>query len=1022
MNGSTNKVNHITASTIEAFDLRNFIDRLEPTKEKNRYICPVCGGNNLTISDDPSKVPPPYQCWNNCDCADIREAVAPWEEKTGRRTGARPKKKATPQPKEKIPAPLPIPFNTKLVLLSQRATDAPQPQKPSYIPKPVKAKASENVVTAMETVYKYSETQSVVRFDWEDKEKDKGRDKTFVQTHIDSNGRIIWRKGDAPWYGYKQDEATDAAEETLGTPAILWVEGEKNVEIARSVGIAAISAQGSNWREADLRVILDRLKEDLGQPVQIFLTDNDNNGTGDKKGETFALACRKAGLPFLVIPCRRICHNIPNKGDIEQILQNMDGDELIKLLQQQILGIIETQAEPEPVESESEQEIPESNPDVAFTQKALNFLYGDKPWISADGKLYYWDGNHYRHSPDSVERPKIASYCDSFVVFVNGAGGRKRPTYPYANPAKVEEVLRWVKMRVEINPDLLNQGGINCTNGVIGVKWENGLPVRYIEAHDPKKHYFTYEPLVEYNAFADTTDCERLLECLDEPQQQVLLRVLGASIDLPAVRKCRGREIRILLACGLGSNGKDALRQTVSIIFGHKGMTSVSLADFAQYDEGRKFAVSSLRNSRVNWASENPQTARLDTIQSLKLLATGNVLHSERKGIDHIEFTPNAVAIFNLNHVPSLQGTIQAIQDRFAVLEFRKTFKKNPNLEDPSELQADPRFAYDDEFVRTNVAPAFLNKMLDALEALIAEGIDYECTTDAFRAIQKENNHLIQFCEDIGLVYGDKTMTAMDIWVHLEQWYINNGTLTVEDDGKKRIWAEQAKPSDKNVKAPNQVLARIRQIFPKAKLVTVPHPSGKKNVQALQGLSIITQNTPTPVETDSHPNSTPIPPQSPPQQILTNQGFHPTHPSLNDIGVEKKNDISSSSIEEPIEEENTVDPKVEKNPPSLGWVGCDAHSASVSGLSTGVETGVETGVGEKSPQSETSEPISLLMVEETGGDIAPFVGCMVEVRCVVTGKVKYFGEMIGYDDKNGLITINTSDGEKLADYRESFVL
>ncbi|MFL9458007.1 hypothetical protein AB0758_44160 [Tolypothrix bouteillei VB521301_2] len=70
----------------------------------------------------------------------------------------------------------------------------------------------------------------------------------------------------------------------------------------------------------DLR-ILERLKEDLGQPVQIFLTDNDANGTGDKKGETFALACRKAGLPFLVIPCRK---NLPQlyrkvKGDIEQI-------------------------------------------------------------------------------------------------------------------------------------------------------------------------------------------------------------------------------------------------------------------------------------------------------------------------------------------------------------------------------------------------------------------------------------------------------------------------------------------------------------------------------------------------------------------------------------------------------------------------------------------------------------------------------------------------------------------------------
>ncbi|BCL40308.1 hypothetical protein [Nostoc sp. MS1] len=67
-------------------------------------------------------------------------------------------------------------------------------------------------------------------------------------------------------------------------------------------------------------------------------------------------------------------------------------------------------------------------------------------------------------------------------------------------------------------------------------------------------------------------------------------------------------------------------------------MTSCSLADFVAYDEGRKFALAPLVNSRVNWASENPQTTRLDKIQSLKLFATGNVLHSERKGKDHIEY------------------------------------------------------------------------------------------------------------------------------------------------------------------------------------------------------------------------------------------------------------------------------------------------------------------------------------------------------------------------------------------------
>jgi putative DNA primase/helicase len=65
------------------------------------------------------------------------------------------------------------------------------------------------------------------------------------------------------------------------------------------------------------------------------------------------------------------------------------------------------------------------------------------------------------------------------------------------------------------------------------------------------------------------------------------------------------------------------------------------------------------------------------------------------------------------------------------------------------------------------------------------------------------------------------------------------------------------------------------------------------------------------------------------------------------------------------------------------------------------------------------EEISLLMIEENGGDVAGFVGCEVEVRCPFTGKVKYKGQMTGYDEKNGLIII---DGEKQAHYRESFAV
>ncbi|MBD1856591.1 MULTISPECIES: DUF3987 domain-containing protein [Leptolyngbya] len=71
-----------------SFDIRNFLDRLNPVKgKKDRYYCPVCNGNNLTINPNTGA----YQCWNSCENHDIREAIAPWKDKQQEAKPVRPK-------------------------------------------------------------------------------------------------------------------------------------------------------------------------------------------------------------------------------------------------------------------------------------------------------------------------------------------------------------------------------------------------------------------------------------------------------------------------------------------------------------------------------------------------------------------------------------------------------------------------------------------------------------------------------------------------------------------------------------------------------------------------------------------------------------------------------------------------------------------------------------------------------------------------------------------------------------------
>lgn len=979
-----------------SFDIRNFQDQLEPAKEKGKYICPVCGGHNLSIVPETGK----YQCFNNCECKDIRETIKPWDEVLAERQktnfSAAPNKNPI-RVKTVKPNPTPIPDGELgLIMLTEPATNIPQPQK-------LRSKRKGIPGHATETTYQYSPTQWIDRYEWADTSKEKGYDKSFRQWHRLPDGTPEMKKGDQPWGAYRIDEALASAKSVTGTSALLQHEGEGCVEVGRSHGLAGITFQGSGWDKKTITPEYQLLK-DSGIGLIIFLHDADD--TGLKKLQTCQDCADEVGIAFIGINPHDICPDLPYKSsDIKEILGQMEVPEFIRRLEQEIHAAVAQRKQL--AELQNLGDAPNhQDPVVSFIQIAYQTLYADKNWICAADKLYWHTGNHYEHSPDSREIKRITEFCNSFVV--ENEQGKK--TYPYASPSSVKKVLEWAKMRTGIEAELLNPPGINCTNGIVRPVWIGSKVLPRLDPHTPED-YFIYEPLIEYNPNADTTDCDRLLSCLDRPQQEILLRNLAASIDLQTVRKLRGREVKAILAVGLGSNGKDALRECVSIIYGENGLTSVSLADFQLYDEGRKFNLAPLMHSRVNWASENPQTSRIDKIQSLKLFVTGNKLHCERKGKDHIEFTPEAIGLFNLNETPALQGVMKAIQDRIAVLEFKKTFEKNPDPNNPNELQADPRFAYDKEFIITKVAPAFLNKMLKALNDLIEEGIDYECTTDAFYNLQKENNHLFDFIEAANIGYvPDKEITAKELWVRLEHYYTQTGTLTIDSDNNRRTWSEQVRPSDKNVKGINQVIARIAQLFPKAVKGTRYCDIAKRNIPVLKGIGIlsVTRTTLDSTRTTSAPLPAP--------ETTHYQDFRTTRTTFSDLQEKniEESEMKIQSLPIPMEkEEYATSTGAGDAEPLQNRENCCGESC-VSGADQ-----LESGAAESPREDENS--YSLLQIEKDGGDIAGFVGCQVEVRSL-SGAVKFAGEMINYDSKNGIVTVATSQGNRDASLCETFVI
>jgi putative DNA primase/helicase len=274
-------------------------------------------------------------------------------------------------------------------------------------------------------------------------------------------------------------------------------------------------------------------------------------------------------------------------------------------------------------------------------------------------------------------------------------------------------------------------------------------------------------------------------------------------------------------------------------------MTGKSLSDFKSYDMGRKFNLAGIEGSICNWASENTAKVDLDGIQSLKQFITGDPLDIERKGKDSYEYKSAAIFFANCNKLPSITGGTAAIDDRYGILRFDKTYARNA-IAAEGQLEADPRFKDDEKFILEQVAPAMLNKLLERFPLLLSEGIDYKATKDAMQKAQEESRHLWQFVRDVGIeVQTGGRIYIKGLWDLLQKWYVETGTLEIEEgsNGKnKLIWHDLPNKYDTPVKAVNQVFARFSEIYPK--LQKHKHTEGnsldpRKNQWYLSGIALV---------------------------------------------------------------------------------------------------------------------------------------------------------------------------------------
>jgi hypothetical protein len=336
--------------------------------------CPVCGRTKDTdcrISRDGKMV----LCHQNFDHAktlqpdlwhfdkpssDGRCGVYVFKEKEKTESIQPTARKSRVQKKKNQPTP--IPSGAKLLRLPAPG-QSPQPEQ---LAKDAPKRVPHN---AVQTTYEYSPTQKVVRYEWPDATNPKGRNKTYSQFHIDPDGKKNWTKGDAPWSAYRMDEVIELLKTVPDAEPIiiLMPEGEHNVDIARSIGIAGLTLQGSEWSDLETQRMLEALRA-TGKNVSIAkLRDNDD--TGIKKGKGVWLVARHIKFPCMVIDPRVIYPDIPEKGDIKEILEALGPDEFLKRLSAEIDS--QSQNPPADLQNSFEQESDDNLPAKSKTKLSM---------------------------------------------------------------------------------------------------------------------------------------------------------------------------------------------------------------------------------------------------------------------------------------------------------------------------------------------------------------------------------------------------------------------------------------------------------------------------------------------------------------------------------------------------------------------------------------------------------------------------------------------------------------------------
>ena len=465
---------------------------------------------------------------------------------------------------------------------------------------------------------------------------------------------------------------------------IYYVEGEKDVESLKDLGLTAVTAGGtSDWKKQYVRHF-------IGAHDVVIIADNDAPGQNLAKKVTADL--RSAVFRITIVTPSAVKH-----GDVTDWIQDEDGD------REKLFALIK---EEDPVYASWVTDKGKINPsllaDAILEQQHV--VVARNPGTKSDQVLWYQHGVYHVCSETEVQA-EVDRYLPAYI----------------SNPSTLRQTSQMITVRakpVEYNKIDADERYINVKNGLITIPEFKLIP------HTPQL-LSTIQLSCEYDphAKAPTWEAFKHTYCKDEDgvfdEEMYRLDRMKAGIILSNLYGYRLKGAFIQYSVE-GNTGKSVDCELLTYLIGQENTANVSFQDMGN----DRWATGRCWGKRLVVVGDQGKESIKDSA-TFKQLTGGDSISAELKGLQHFTYRFRGVILVSCNHLPVFED------DKGDHMSERLNFIHSRNVIEEQDRDIYLRDKLENE------ASGILNWALEGLKDFVHNG-NRLCTCKSSRALMDE--------------------------------------------------------------------------------------------------------------------------------------------------------------------------------------------------------------------------------------------------------------------------------------------